>query len=530
MARFVASLLVSLLVAAGAAPAQDAPHATRRWQRPPAAVKAWLERRARAAPRESGAPSRLRRAAVGTARTLADPQFAAAIVLADLARAGARGDRDRAADALRAVDTYEFWTSVALFGTSMRAGEAVVGRLAARLPAAGTSGAAVTFLRHNLVLAGAMTVGRVVEVDFGGKRLSDLASGEVPDLSTIRIRLRGDVDGGEIAITLGSFAVAQPVWGLARARLVKLLRLPSNRFARASGRVLDLAALLLIAHELEEPVKEAYERWQSTQAVREAVADLLALMKRTRGAPEVKELDRALGDVARAFANHRDFVYLLPAVADAELIQRLTARGEPRQALVALEGLVLEEWGDWLALPGQTLALLSTYQARLAAGSVPGGDRGDFEGLLRRHLERVKGLVRRVKDAPRLPQDGLTSDAALARVRATPALERSILARYGSLEAWADETARKVEGGFDPTSPGFTPSRNREELYAQELALYRLLQLDSSDAAARARFLSEAAAVGALMGTEHELLQKILDFELPAAGMAGSLTPAEDDR
>lgn len=517
------ALLAALTVGLLATSLQAQEHHTKRWPRPPKAIRSWLERSAKDKEGRPVQPSRTRRVLAGTARTLVDPQFASAIVLADLAKAGVRRDRDRAADAVRNLDTYEFWTGVAVFNASMRAGDAVASRLGRRLPTTGVAGGATRFLKHNLVLAGAMTVSRVVQVDFGGKRLSDLAEGEAPDLSEISITLRPDVDAGEIAITLGAFSVAQPVWSKVRSTLLRFVKLPSNKWLKRTGRVVDLAAILIIAHELEEPAKEAYERWLSTRALRESVDALNALMQRSQGRPDLQAFEAALGDVARSFANQRDFHYLLPAIADAELIQRLQGRGETRENLAALEVVVLEEHGEWLALPGQTLALLQRYGDALAAKKVPGGDVAAFDGLVRRHLARVKPLVRRVLDAKRLPPERLTGDEVLANLARHPELERSVIARWGSVEAYAEATVRKVESGFDATSGAFSPSLNRLELYAQELAYYRLLHLEAKEPEVRTRLLSEAAAIGSLMAVEHELLQKILNYELPAAGVAGAI-------
>lgn len=519
----LAALTLSLLATPLLAQDETPRHHTKRWPQPPKAIRAWLERNAKAKEGQPAQPSRTRRVLAGTARTLVDPQFAGAIVLADLAKAGMKRDRDRAADAIGNLDTYEFWTGVAVFNTSMRAGDAVASRLARRLPTTGAAGAATGFLKHNLVLAGAMTVSRVVQVDFGGKRLSDLAEGEVPDLSQITIKLRPDVDAGEIAITLGAFSVAQPLWSRVRSAIVRFVKLPTNKWLKRTGRVVDLAALLIIAHELEEPAKEAYERWLSTKALKESVESLNGLMKRSQGNPEAKAFEQALGDVARSFANHRDFHYLLPAIADAELIGRLQGRGETKETLAAIETDVLEQWGDWLALPGQTLGLLEHYAEALRTKKVPGGDVAAIDGLLRRHLARIHPLVRRVLDAKKLPAERITGDEVLANISRHPELEAAVIARHGSLEAYAEATARKNESGFDATSSAFTPSRNRLELYAQELAYYRLLHLDAKTPEVRTRLLSEAAAIGSLLGVEQELLQKILDFKLPATGVAGAI-------
>lgn len=510
-------LLLLLVLAPTAAFAQE--HATRRWPQPAATVRDWLKRQAQR--------GETRRLVAGTARTLADPQFASAIVLADLARAGLGADRDRARDALLMPDRYEFWSSVAIFGGTAAASEAALARLSRALPAAATTGGAAKLLRHNLVLALALTAGQMVEVDFGGKRLSDLAQGELPDLSQIRIRIRGDVDAGGVVITLGAFAVAQPLWTAVTSRLGKLLKLPAarGRWLARGGRVLDLAALLVIASELEEPARDAYRRWLSTQAVEAAIKDLLALLARTNQAPPEAELSRALGEVARAFANHRDFLYVLPAMADMDFTRRLREKGEPDARLLEVEARTLERHGEWLALPGQTLELLEHHHGRLARRDVPGGDMAAFQGLLGRHQARVQALVRKVVNARRLPAD--PSVNALARMRLMPALRHTMEVRYGSLDAWQRSHAHQKDP-FDPTGPAFEVSRSRAELYAQEAALYRLLAVKSPDAALKARLETEAAAVTALGATEDQLLRAILALPPVSQGAAGVVADLSD--
>ncbi len=512
MSRVIAVALLLLLP--GLAGAQE--HRTKRWPAPPSTVRGWLSRQAERAPAT-------RRAVVGTARTLADPQFATAIVLADLAKAGLAGDRDRAREALLAPDRYEFWSNVAIFGGTAAASEAALVRLTRGLPAAG---GATKLLRSNLVLALALTAGQCVEVDFGGKRLSDLAHGELPDLSQIRIRIRGDVDAGGLAITLGAFAVAQPLWTQVTTRIGRLLKLPAvrGRWAGRGLRVLDLAALLVIAHELEEPARDAYRRWLSTQALEAAIKDLNALFARTT-APTTAELDEALGDVARAFANHRDFLYVLPAVADVDFLRRARERGEREERLAAVEARTLERHGDWLALPGQTLELLEHYRGRLARGDVPGGDVAAFGALYGRHVSRVQTLVRRIVNAQRLPAD--PSVNALARMRLMPALRHTLEVRFGSLDAWQRSHAHEKDT-FDPTGPAFEVSRSRAELYLQEAALYRLLEARASTPEVKERLRTEADAVTALGGTEGELLRAILAVPPYGQGAVGVVADLDD--
>lgn len=515
MSRLVALLLLLLLPA----PAGAQEHATRRWPAPPAVVRGWLSRQAERAPTA-------RRAVVGTARTLADPGFASAIVLADLAKAGLAGDRDRAREALLAPDRYEFWSSVAVFGGTAAASEAALLRLTRSLPTAGAAGGATRLLRSNLVLALALTAGQLVEVDFGGRRLSDLAHGELPDLSQIRIRIRGSVDGGELAITLGAFAVAQPLWAQVTTRLGRLLKVPAlrGRWAGRGLRVLDLAALLVIAHELEEPARETYRRWLSTQALEAAIKDLNGLFARTTS-PTTAELDKALGDAARAFANHRDFLYVLPAVADVDFLRRVRERGEREERLLAVEARTLERHGDWLALPGQTLELLEHYRERLGRKDVPGGDVAAFTALYGRHLSRVQALVRRVQTAARLPAD--PSVNALARMRLMPALRHTLEVRFGSLDAWQRSHAHEKDT-FDPTGPAFQVSRSRAELYDQEAALYRLLEAKATSPEVKARLATEAAAAQALGGAEADVLRAILAIPPVGQGAAGVVSDLAD--
>jgi hypothetical protein len=84
--------------------------------------------------------------------------------------------------------------------------------------------------------------------------------------------------------------------------------------------------------------------------------------------------------------------------------------------------------GAWLAAPGQTATLESTFKA----GTLPAGvtDASDYNGLVTRHDEEVAQLLNGVYNAPTVP----TAD-------------------------------------LDPSSKDFQWSQNRNQLYDQEIAI-----------------------------------------------------------
>ncbi len=487
---------------------------THRFDRAPNAVRAALNERAAEiiddAERAAGTstanaaerPSvgaRARRLAATGGRMLADPRFAGAIVISDLANAGINRDPDAVDDTMHALTTPEFFAGLGLFNASMMAGEAVAARpfraLTGRVGAESLAGKAAGALKHNLVLAGALTVPRMIEVDFGGFTFGDAVKGDFSELSEASMNFRADIDAQDIGITLGAFAVAQPVWSgikriggalarkvgarLARTAVVKgalaVAPVPGSRVVAGlltAGEILwgavDLAGLLFTAHKIEEPIKEWNDHRRSVNAVKESTDALLDLVD---GDFTAEELDEKLREASMAFGNHRDFLYLPAAIKDVEFVDRLMRMGETKENMAALSNAVMDDFGAWLAMPGQTALLIDEYERRIAEAeatgdhsNIPGGDLEEFKAFFERHKERMREELEEIDSARRVD---------------------------------ADE--------FDPWGEDFTPSANRREVFEQEIALYRRILESVDDPDIRSRLEAEIATLEAILDVDDGL-------------------------
>jgi hypothetical protein len=256
--------------------------------------------------------------------------------------------------------------------------------------------------------------------------------------------------------------------------------------------IFDLAGLLITAHKIEEPVKNWNDNRRSVNAVTEATDSLLNTAK--NGSKE--EFDTALREASRAFGNHRDFLYIDAAIEDVEFVDRLTRSGETKENMNALSNRIMDDYGAWLALPGQTSLLLSEYERRIAharetgdLSDIPGGDLDAFEAKYERYKERARDKVREI---------------------------------YGARRVDSDE--------FAPGSENFLPSRNRDEVFAQEIALYRRLLETATDPDIRDRLLAEIETLEAIREVEGRLRANILgDKEEPALAHHG-VTFGDDGR
>ncbi len=514
----------------GASDSEHPRFSTTRWERSPNAVRAVLNERTAdilAEGETAGVASetgpagresfgrRARRTAGAAGRMLADPRFAGAIVVSDLARAGLEGNPDAAGDTFAALETPEFWAGIGMFNASMMAGEAVTApafkRLTGRIGANSLGARAAGALKHNLVLAGALTVPRLFEVDFNGFTFGDAVNGEFGELSEASISWSGEVSAQDVGITLGAFAIAQPVWKaikkggayigkrllarLARTAAVKgalaVAPVPGSRvvaLALTIGEVLwtvvDLAGLLFTAGKIEEQVVEWNDHRRSVNAVQEATDALVDAFE--DGEPDRDRLDELMAEVGVAFGNHRDFLYLPTAIEDVEHVDRILRMGETQENMQRISSSVMDDFGAWLAMPGQTSILLEEYAARIRharqtgdTSDIPGGDLGAFEELVERHAERVREHLAELDDAERVdPMD------------------------------------------FSPLVESFEPSRNREELYEQELHLYRQLLDRATDPDVRDRLLGEIATLEAVAEVDARLFDH---------ARLGAATPATAD-
>ncbi|MGE0712855.1 MAG: hypothetical protein AB7N76_34550 [Planctomycetota bacterium] len=330
-------------------------------------------------------------------------RFGGAIVLSDAAKAAARRDVDALGDALREPANPEFLANLALFDGALRGGEA----LAARTP--GLAGKLGTALKHNLVLAGALTATSAVDIDLNGFSLSDAVHGDFSDLRGARVGLNG-VRADDLAITMGTFAVAQPVWAGVKRVGLRFAGLVAKRFLRTAAikaglavapvpgsrvvalgltlidvglAVVDLAGLLTTASAIEAPVRAANDR--RVRAGDRRGAEEAARQAARRGDPAA--LQAALDRVAAARARERDLAYLPLARQDLALVRRLRERGEDPAALSRVAGRALDDYGPGLALPAQSALLLEEYERRAAAGDAAAG--ADAAALAR-HRERLQ--------------------------------------------------------------------------------------------------------------------------------------------
>ncbi|RMG18712.1 MAG: hypothetical protein D6731_01340 [Planctomycetota bacterium] len=303
--------------------------------------------------------ARYRRGAADAVDLVASPVFAGAILASELARGIDEGDPDKPGDVAHMVNTPEFYSGIAAFNLALRAGDgawntaakaaqrAGLGRVAPAGTVGRISSRAVGALRSNLVLAVALTLPHAVRVDFGGATLSQVIKG---DLSQLDVSVRkGEWTGwDELAITLGSFAVAgPPVRALVRGFAVRRFAFPGlKRLAGLAGRLIlrrvrrtaaakaaaaaapipgsriaagaltvgealwaigELGGVLFAAGKIEEPVSRWNDQRKMNDELRAAVEHLLTVARdaedldSTRAEELRAELSRLREDLAGAY-------------------------------------------------------------------------------------------------------------------------------------------------------------------------------------------------------------------------------------
>jgi hypothetical protein len=307
-------------------------------------------------------------------------RFGGAVVASEASRAAASGNVDAVGDALRAPISPEFLFGLAVFDGSLRA----MTGLTSRIPVLSHVGEA---LKQNLVLAGALTVTSAVEVDLGGLSYGDVVRGDLSALQGASVRL-GDVDAQSLGITMGSFAIAQPIWRGARSLFGRLGPIVARRLAataaikaglavapvpgtRVAALILtagevalavgELAGLLTVAHTIEQPLQAANERRRGRNVLRQAE-------QVARSAPDADALQEALLEVRAARATERARAYVPVAREDLAMVRRMRDRGLPAERLNAIAQSALGDYGRGLALPAQTALLLEDLQANPPPG------------------------------------------------------------------------------------------------------------------------------------------------------------------
>ena len=98
----------------------------------------------------------------------------------------------------------------------------------------------------------------------------------------------------------------------------------------------------------------------------------------------------------------------------------------------------------------------------------------------------------------------------LETVEKHAAVASHVRRRYGSLDTWVDRLIIPPE--MDPASDEFLPSRNRFEVYLQEIALYRYLQETLVSERLRERLDAEISAVAALRALDDQIVKQILSY------------------
>lgn len=494
---------------------------TVRWTKTPGAVRTELRKEATEAASAAGQPGspnptgmrRVGRGLVSAGKMVADPTFVGAIALADLAEAGWKGDPDKVGDLGHSLTTPEFYAGIGLFNATHAGAEAALDRTGAALartrigsaiaaeslpPAVAAGG---KLLKSNLVLAAALTLPRIVEFDFGGFTAADAAHADFSKLKNAHVGINPKVDGQDLAITLGSFAVAQPVWaGVKRVAAFAGKRLLKRFAATAAvqaaalavpvggevfdvavnvGLVLwtavDLAGLLITAHAIEEPVKAWNDRRRFENESNDAIKKFLEVCKKNNGSPDEKEFNESLANVALAFRNLRDLHYLPAAYEDATFVMRLERWGVQKAKLGELATKVTDEFGLDLAALGQTAMLRREYGpiAARRENSLPGRSHDEFESSFKNYREHVKKEVKDIYAAKRLPDESL-----------------------------------------DPASKSFALSVNRAQLYDQEQAVYARAREILKNEELRNRMADEIGVVGAIAQVDAELVKEILSDDL----------------
>ncbi len=510
--RCVAWLIAVLLLSSGPAFAQDSGARLEKWRAQ--FGERFNDAEARAASAETkpgprpGVLARLRgpvaRLARGTANIF-DRRFAAGITLSGVETGLAeesvqsvlRGEGtwapnlDRVDDALIAPQGPEFWAGVGAFTVGhnvvSRGLDVVNGPVQARLAKAGwvRSLSATAFAKQQLALAGAITITRMVALDFGGEW-------GLPKT----VHLAPPPEALELGVTLGSFVVARPVMnrvntGLQKAWTgTKAVARPVGRalarvggeFAKALGRrfaksaaakavlavapapgsrvvlagvmlgdlalaAWDLGGLLFIAGQIEVAAAEARHRMESEEAVAsavEAAKDSLILAQASSVGPE-----RALEDLRRAaavFQERRQTLYFPAAAQDQEDINRRIRDGGPEAWTFVNDTAdwVIGEYGYDVALQAQSVALISGYRSALGASQgkpqsafdpprapkLKGTNAVESAERLERQVERQRRLAKRLA----APIDDVYAEEA--------SFYKSVLASQALGESVRDEATR----------------------------------------------------------------------------------------
>lgn len=497
----------------------------------------------------------------GVARDTFEPRqsgsFIGGIIVSDLARAGwagANGDptaKDQAGDLGHALTTPEFYAGVGMFNLVYANGDRVVGKLGANYIAEAASkegagfftkllGGAGSFLKENVVLAAALTIPRMIQMDFGGFNLVEAAKKTGGGLWNTITGVGGDLIHGrfgeightlgkawspfgdefsklgnfkisssfnpfskqawqDIGITLGSFILAKPLWAGIKAIGKKVITKWLIRQAVAApieagalvvpvgGEVaiagiqigltawtivdvaiaaVDLGGLLLTAHALEAPFRDWNDNRNFENAAQSARDNYLAVTRENGGNPDPKKLQEAMAKLATSMADLRDYHYLPVAIEDAKFVDRLKRMGVTQAEINEVAKKVMNDSGAWLAAPGQSAALV----AHFAPGTRHAGvtNQAEFDELAKRHAEQMTNLLKGLSERPRVDVKHL-----------------------------------------DPNSPDSEWSKNRDQLYDQEIAILARGGSNLTNPELQNKVLQDMQIVGGLAEAEKQTTSPI---------------------
>jgi hypothetical protein len=518
-----------------------------------------------------------------------DPTFVGAIALSDLAKAQINHDPDARGDLAYSLTTPDFYAGVGIFNASYRGANGLIDKATDRLgatmvgekiaaansPFLSKLGAGAGYFKRTLVLAAAMTVGKLVQVDFNGfsfgtagkdlihgqfaalgteskkllgtrvtgwQNVLDFANGitghEVPNVynagkTTLSDlfhghfgSLGGDLWNGakslvhpkfdlgpinvqDFAITLGSFAAAEVLWGGVKKLGSMAGKIILEKIAAVAGvetigamipgpgwvvdavvavgtvvwTAVDLAGLLITANQIQTEAQDYNDNRRFEDAATQAKDNFIAVTKSNGGKPDQAKLDAAMNQLAVAMADLRDYKYLNVAIEDAKYADRLQRLGVPKATLDALGQQVMSNDGQWLAAPGQTSAL---DQAFPPGAKIPGvTDQAAYDGLASRHAATVATLLSGIDNAPTIPSNQL-----------------------------------------DPADPSFHLSGNRYQLYDEEAAILTSGSRNITDPTLQKRVLDGAAIVNGqdgLKDAELALLAPSMPPGPKSPGITGAL-------
>src|SRR5581483_7528906 len=161
----------------------------------------------------------------------------------------------------------------------------------------------------------------------------------------------------------------------------------------------DLGGLLLTANAIQKPFQNWNDHRQFEDAAKTAMDNYLAVTKENGGNPDPQKLQDAMAKLATAMADLRDYHYLPVAIEDAKYVDRLKRMGVSQAEIDKAAQQVMNDDGAWLAAPGQSSVLESTFAPGTKHDVVT--NQGDFDGLAKRHAEQMANLMQGLDQQPK---------------------------------------------------------------------------------------------------------------------------------